>query len=92
MSEVTLYEILEGVAAELARIASRQVQGYLAHKKPPPPPGLPWGPRHIRPRGRRFLMSEAPLYSNHILGSSPIFVPNSLAVAPGARDNGGGRG
>ena len=42
------------------------LQGYLAHKKTPPPLeahpralriGLPWGPR-----GRRFLMSEVPLH------------------------------
>ena len=27
------------------------IQGYLAHKKLPPPPGLPQGPRHIRTVG-----------------------------------------
>ena len=40
-----------------------KLQGYLAHKKPPPSPralgmGLLSGPR-----GRRFLVSEVPLYS-----------------------------
>jgi len=36
------------------------IQGYLAHKKPPPPPGPPKGPRH-GPTGLRFLISEVPL-------------------------------
>ena len=26
---------------------SLHVQGYLAHKKPPPPLGTPYGPRHM---------------------------------------------
>ena len=42
-----------------------EVQGYLAHKKLPPPLGPPYGPRHMLlqvPKGGRFLMSEVPLY------------------------------
>ena len=37
------------------------LQGYLAHKTPPPPRGLGIGLLK-GPRGRRFLMSEVPLY------------------------------
>ena len=41
------------------------MQGYLAHKKPPPPRTLPqayaWGPTAAL-RGARFLISEVPLY------------------------------
>ena len=43
---------------------SSSVQGYLTHKKPPPPLGQPNGPRQMLlqvPRGRCFLMSEVPL-------------------------------
>ena len=29
----------------------RTVQGYLAHKKPPPPPGPPYGPSHMPTAG-----------------------------------------
>ena len=40
---VVLFLALEPM---ILSVGSR-VQGYFAHKKQPPPPGPPWGPRHI---------------------------------------------
>ena len=46
-------------------VLSGAVQENLTHKKPPPPLGTPYGPRHMLlqgPRGVRFPMSEVPLW------------------------------
>ena len=54
-----------GSWSRYAQIPGQDVQGYLAHKKTPPPLGLPKGHRHSlleAPRGMRILMSEVPLY------------------------------
>jgi len=72
MSEVPLYmysarfggprnEVsLRGSKSEGGKSGNRFVQGYLAHKKPPPTLGPPWGPR-LRSNGGLFLMSEVPM-------------------------------
>jgi hypothetical protein len=63
MSEVPLYG--EGRVDDPISV-NQPLQGYLAHKKAPPPPQDHPRPLGIRLlyglRGRHFLMSEVPLY------------------------------
>ena len=53
--------------SELPAETRKPLQGYLAHKKQPPPLGLPQGPRHwatVGFNGGGVLMSEVPLYES----------------------------
>ena len=65
---------------QLLTVAIWALQGYLAHKKTPPPldrrktigVGLLQGPM-----GRRFLMSEVPLYRREVLRPRAYFESGS---------------
>ena len=78
MSEVSLYE-MGRVDVPVTIRGQRILQGYLAHKKSPPPPQdhpRPLGMRLLEgPRGRRFRMSEEPLYELDANWSPVPFLP-----------------
>ena len=56
---------------------SLPVQGYLAHKKQPPPPGRPYDPTVGSSEGGVFLMSEVLLYGSGLRVVKPSFPVHS---------------
>ena len=52
------------------------LQGHLAHKKPPLTLGPPYGPGHMLlqvPRGRLLLVSGVPLYIVRVFAECQLF-------------------
>ena len=71
MSEVPLYRLATTIwfCTQVPRPGSQEpLQGYLAHKKPPPPP---LGP--CRTMSRQFVMSEVPLHRPATTWHYPVY-------------------
>ena len=80
---------LDGAGLEPAN----PIQGYLAHKKQPPPLGLPWGPRHIPTVGSSggAVFNERGTPVKQVMGASPLSLDEGGGVVPDPANLGGSR-